>query len=342
MEVMVKNISSAVELLAVAAHSDTVAQWDEDTLSRALHWALYCEHLHNRFHHNSAIRKVLEMQLQITNESLSPVFPDYTALCFGDLSRCQNLLLDGILRNIHVPVSIMKTLFDKPALIINSQTGYQDARGICSAIIERKSACKVLRSVGIPSTVGPEAEVQAELLLEKLGGHSANQFLDSVLQGCEETQEHFCDVIGAALKSDGAMDKCVFLLDWLDLKRNFLENMCRSLPLSLLADLAKKHLRFRDMYIDVLTTWGKDMEYDLNNREWVSVNRSPSISFQNLTEHFVSLCKGSDFLKEHLQTELKALKFSDGDFDVRGLSVWGDLLSSIIQRNDTLIISKQP
>ncbi|XP_072290691.1 Fanconi anemia group F protein [Eucyclogobius newberryi] len=341
MEAMVRNVSSTVELLAVATHSDAVARWDEQTLSRAFHWALYCQHIHNRFHHNTAVRKVLERRLKVTNESLSPVFPDHTALQFSDLSRCQNLLMDGLLRNMHVPVSMMKMLFDEPTHLYNDGNSYQDARGICSAVIESKSACEVMRTVHVPAIVGPDAEVQAELLLEKLDvvlkqsssdGHRANQVLDSVLQGYEEGEPHFCVIIGAALHNESRMDlKSIFILDWLGLKRNFFENMCRSLPSSHLADMAEKHLRFRDMYSEVLKKWAKEMEYDLNNRQWIPVSKNPSVSFQNLTEHFVALFKASVSLRDHLETELKTLKCTDGDFDVRGLSIWGDLLADIFK-----------
>ncbi|KAJ0029457.1 hypothetical protein NQD34_004454 [Periophthalmus magnuspinnatus] len=340
MEVMVKNLSSTVELLAVATHSDAVARWDEETVSRAFHWALYCQHIHKRFRHNPAIREVMERQLEMTNQNLGPLFPDYTALCFSDLSRCQNLLLQGLLRNMHVPLAIMKMLFDKPTHSNNDGNSYQDVRGIGSWIIETKSACKVLGNVNIPSRIGPDVEVQGNLLLEELGAvvkqshdsHRVNQFLDSVLQGCEDAEEHFCGVIGAALQNESRMDlEFMSILDWLELKQNFLENMCHLLPLSLLADIAKKHLRFRDMYSDILKKWAKEMEYDINNRKWIPDSKNPPVSFQNLTEHFVSLFKASVSLKEHLETELKALKCTDGDFDVSGLSIWGDLLSAIIK-----------
>ncbi|XP_020790907.1 Fanconi anemia group F protein [Boleophthalmus pectinirostris] len=339
MEAMVRNLSSTMELLAVATHSDAVARWDEETLSRALHWALYCQHIHSRFHHSPAIRKVMERQLEMTNQSLRSVFPNYTALCFSDLSRCQNLLLEGLLRNTHVPVAIMKILFDKSTHLNNNGNSYQDVTGICSRIIESKSACKILGNVNIPSTTGADAEVQSELLLEKLNavvtqsdGHRANQFLDSVLGEYENAQEHFCGVICAALQNESRMDlEFMIILDWLELKHNFLEYMCHSLPSSLLTNIAKKHLRFRDLYCDVLKKWAKEMEYDINNGEWIPVSKNPSVSFQNLTEHFVSLFKGSVSLKDHLETELKALKFTDGDFDVRGLSIWGDLLSEILK-----------
>lgn len=336
MEAMVKNLSSTVELVAVATHSDTVVQWDQETLHRAFHWALYCEHIFKRFHNIPAVRKVMERQLEMTNQSLNAVFPQYSAVYFSDLPRCQHLLLDGLLHNAHVPISLMKILFDKPMRLDNNQVSYQEAEGICSHIVESKSACKVLGNLNTTSALGPDVEVQAELLLDKLDAvvkqnsdsHCLNQFLDSTFQGCEEAGEDFCLVIAAALQT-GTSSPLDFILDWLAAKSDILEYMCQSLPLCLLTDISKRHLRFRDMHIDALQKWGKAMEYDINKSEWIHVSQNVNVSFQKLTEHFVSLYKASVSLRDHVETELKALKFADGDFEVRGLSVWGDLLSDI-------------
>lgn len=336
MEAMVKNLSSTVELLAVASHSDTVKQWDEQTLSRAFHWACYCEHVFHRFHNNPTIRRVMEKQLELTTQSLRSVFPEFTAFSFSDLSRCQHLLLVGLLRNTEVPISIMRILFDSPRPVYRDQKGYQDLTGLCSSIIECKSVCKVLSSLTEGSAVGADAEVQAELLMEKLGtllkqrngAHQAGQFLDLVFHECEEAGEPFYLVIAAAFLSKTS-SQTDFLLDWLKVKLSLLQHMCQSLPAALLADIAKRLVRFGAMYIDVLKKWATDMEYDINNGEWCQVSRNPTVTFQKLTEHFVSMFKASVSLKEQVETELKALKFSDGDFDVRGLSVWGDLLTEV-------------
>uniref|UniRef100_A0A8C6UNA7 FA complementation group F n=1 Tax=Neogobius melanostomus TaxID=47308 RepID=A0A8C6UNA7_9GOBI len=283
MEAMVKNLSSTAELLAVAAHSDTVAQWDQETLHRAFHWALYCEHVYNRFHSNP-----------------------YSALCFSDLPRCQHLLLHGLLHNVHAPISIMKILYDRPTDLHKNQDRYQDVKGLAELLLNKLDA----------------------VLKQTDGAHCANQFLDCVLQGCDEAREDLCVIVAAALQTE-LTPQLNFILDWLALKPDLLEHMCHSLSSSLLTDIAKRHLRFRDVYSDVLKKWAKEMEYDINNSEWIQVGRNPAVSFQKLTEQFVSLFKGSVSLRDHVETELKALKSDAGDFDVRGLSVWGDLLSEI-------------
>lgn len=340
MEEMMKNLSSTMELLAVATHSDTVVQWDAETLRRAFHWALYCEHIFKRFHNSPVIWRIVERQLENTNKSLDAVFPQYSALTTCDLSRCQHLLLDGLLHNRHVPMSLLKILFDR-SIHLNTQEGYQDVKGVGSSIVECKSASKVLGNLNTTSAIAPEAEVQAKLLLDKLdsllkqptGSHYANQFLDSILQGCEDAWEDFCVIVAAALQTN-SNSQLNLILTWLALKPNLLEFMCHSLPLLLLTDLAKKHLRFQDMYCDVLKKWAKEMEYDINNGEWSQVSRNQTVSFQKLTEHFVSLFKASVSLRDRVETEVKTLKCVDGDFDVRGLSVWGDLLSDIYKKCD--------
>lgn len=340
MEAVLKNLASTAELLAVAAQSGEVEQWDKQTLSRAFHWARYCEHIFSRFHSNPSIRRIMEKQLQLTNQSLRAVFPGYTEVSFSDLSQCQHLLLVGLLNNPELPSSIMKILFDTTSPANTEQSQYQDVTGFCSHIIQCKSACKVLSPLTDLSAVGADAEVQGAMLMERLGvllsqGGEAcrTEFLDSVLQGCEGAAEHFCLVISAALlttKNAAAQTASQdFLLDWLQKKHSVLQRMCSALPTTLLIDLAKEHLRFRDAYCDVLKKWASDMEYSLSEGEWVQTSTNRTVSFQRLTEHFLALFEACPSLREDVEKELNALKMSDGDFDVRGLSVWGDLLSAL-------------
>ncbi|XP_044050409.1 Fanconi anemia group F protein [Siniperca chuatsi] len=339
MEAVLKNLASTAELLAAAAQSGVVEHWDKQTLSRAFHWAQYCEHIFSRFHNNPAIRRLMEKQLQLTNQSLQAAFPGYTEVSFSDFSRCQHLLLVGLLSNPELPGSIMKILFDTISPVNTKQSEYQDVTGMCSHIIQCKSACKVLSPLIHSSAVGADAEVQGVMLMERLGallsqGSEACQtehFLDSVLQGCEGAAEHFCLVIAAALLTtkDSQTASQDFLLDWLQKKHSVLQYMCSALPTTLLLDLAKEHLKFRDAYCDVLKKWASDMEYSIFDGEWVQTSTNQTVSFQRLTEHFLALFEVCPSLRDGVEKELNALKMSDGDFDVRGLSVWGDLLSAL-------------
>ncbi|XP_040017725.2 Fanconi anemia group F protein isoform X1 [Gasterosteus aculeatus] len=326
MEAVLKNVAGTAELLAVASLSGEVERWEEPTVSRAFQWARYCEHLCRRFHDNPAIRRVIEKQLRVTNHGLRAAFAGYGDVSFSDLYRCQHLLLVGLLKNPQLPISVMKILFDA------EQSEYQEVTGYCSRIIQCKSACKVLSPLADSSAVGADAEVQAEMLMERLGallsrGGEARHILDSVPQGFEGAAGHFCVVIAAALlmKKNSSQD---FLLDWLQKEQSVLEQMCSSLPSALIIELTKKQPKFRDAFCDLLKKWASDMEYSLSEGEWIQTRRNPTVSFDRLTEHFLGLFETCPSVRVDVEEELNALKMSDGDFDVRGLSVWGDLLSA--------------
>nr|XP_020514846.1 Fanconi anemia group F protein [Labrus bergylta]XP_029138262.1 Fanconi anemia group F protein [Labrus bergylta] len=342
MEAVLRNLRSTAELLAVASLSCEVEQWDKQTLSRAFHWARYCEILFSRFHNNTAIRRTLEKHLQLTNQSLVATFPGYTEVTFSDLSRCQHMLLVGLLNNPELPISITKILFDTGGPINTKQSDYQDVTSFCSRIIQCKSACKVLSPLTGLSAVGADAEVRGLMLMERLeallsqGGEarSTEHFLDSVLQGREGEAEHFCVVIAAALLTtkDSAAKTASqeFLLDWLQTKNRLLQHMCSALPITHIINLAKEHRKFKDAYYDVLKKWASDMEFSITEGEWVQTSTNQTaMSYCKLTEHFKALFSACPSLREHVENELNALKISDGDFDVSGLSVWGDLLSAI-------------
>ncbi|XP_061825661.1 Fanconi anemia group F protein isoform X1 [Nerophis lumbriciformis] len=340
MEAVLKNLSSTVELLAAAARSGDVIHWDAHTLSRAFHWACYCEHLFSRYHHNPKIREVMEVQLQRTNSTLRAVYGEYADLSFLDLSQCQHLLLKGLLNNPKLPLAIMKILFDTKAPEHGKPGDYPDVTGLGSHIIQCKSAGQILNLLSDQSAVGADAEVQASMLMENLhamlgcGVHTcwAQRFLDSLLQGCKEA-EHLCLVLSAALLTGGnthAQTTSVdFLLDWIQQKHSLLRHICFKLPLSLVKDLAKRHVKFRDAYCAVLKEQAGGMEYCINAGEWVQRSANPKVSFQEVTEHFVTLLKACPSWRSTVEKELNELKISAGDFDVRGLSVWGDLLEEI-------------
>ncbi|AWP08320.1 putative Fanconi anemia group F protein [Scophthalmus maximus] len=342
METLLKNVSSTAELLAVSARSGALEQWDGHALSRAFHWARYGEHLFRRFHSDPAVRTAMEKQLQLTNQSLRAALPGYTDVSFCDLSRCQHLLLVGLLNNPELPVSIMRILFGSGSPADTEHSEYVDVTGLCSHIIQCKSACKVLSPLADSSAVGADAEVQGAMLMERLGAlmgrgreaRRAEHFLDSLLQGCDGASEHFCLVIAAALltaknsAAEGAAQDV--LQDWLQKTPGVLKLTCSALSASLLAGLAKEHRKFREAYCGVLKTWASDMEYSVHEGEWVQTStKTCTVTFQKLTEHFLALFETCPTQRDDVERELNALKLSDGDFDVRGLSVWGDLLSAL-------------
>lgn len=70
------------------------------------------------------------------------------------------------------------------------------------------------------------------------------------------------------------------------------------------------------------------MEYNIDEGEWIQT-RTQTVTFHRLIEDFLALFEVSASFREDAVKELQALKMLDGDFDVRGLSVWGDLLSAL-------------
>lgn len=336
MEAVVKKVGDVAELLAVAARSDSVKLWDEPSLSRAFLWARHCEQLHSTFHNHATMRRHLEKQLLHTNGRLQAVFPGYEGVSLPDLSRCQHLLLVGLMNNPELPVDLLKLLFDpkSPALLPHNELA-----GLCSGIIQSKSACSVLRVFPDSSPCGADAEVLGQVLMQRLdalltqdsGVQPAEHFLDSVLQGGEGAAGRLFLAAAAALltapKSQTQPASQDFLLDWLQKQPGELQHMCSTLPTNLLTDLAKAHRKFRDSYYVVLKCWASGMEYSVDEGEWVHTSRA--VSFQGLIEHFLALLELRPGLRDHVEQELNALKCSDGDFDVRGLSVWGDLLSAL-------------
>lgn len=338
METALRTVASTVELLAVAGRCDAVKRWDEPTLLRAFHWAHYCQLLSSRVHRDAAMRGAVERQLQLTNQRLHEVFCDYKDLSFMELSRCQHLLLVGLLNNPELPISLMKMLFDTESVGKPTQGDSQGVSGLGTHIIHCKSACKVLSPLTDLSPLGADAEVQGLMLMERLEalrgqGTEAcrvEHFLDSVLQGYEGTEGHLCLVVAAALLTPKNSQTASqdFLLDWLLKNPSKLQHVCSALPTALLTDLAREHQRFRDAYCDVLKKWASDMEYSISEGDWLQSSTNCAVSFQRLTEHFLALFQACPPLREEVEKELNSLKKSDGDFDVRGLSVWGDLLSA--------------
>lgn len=343
MEAVLKNLESTTELLAVA-QTEMVKEWDKQTLERAFQWTRYCEHLYSRFHTNSSISKVMEKQLQVTNESLRTAFKEHTGVTFSDLSQYQHLLLVRLLKNPTLPSSIIEILFGTHSPLNTNRKEPPGASGHYNQLIECKSACKVLGGIHVRSTsvLGPDAEVQGMLLIERLdallcqGSKAgiAESFLDSILQICEGVDD-ICSVIAAALLTrknkktaeDVSED---FLLDWLQQKDSLLQKMCATLPTGHLTDLAQQNMKFSVVYCNILKKWASDMEYDLNEGEWVQPSSTNiRIPYQMLAEHFLALFEACPSLKEGTVEELNILKISDGDFDARGLSIWGDLLSEL-------------
>ncbi|NP_001297842.1 Fanconi anemia group F protein [Esox lucius] len=356
MEAVLKNLESTAELLALS-QTDIVLKWDKQTLDRAFQWAQYCEQLYTRFHANPTVRDILEKQLQATNERLQVTFPGYTGIFFPDLLQFQHLLLVGLLKNASVPSSVIKLLFDTSSSTVGET--FKDTVGYCTELIVVKSACKVLsglnakRAVSFPS---PDAEVMGtalmdilETILSPATGRPkvdlAETFLDSILQTCGENK-NVSVILAAALlakkhnshkttalpttktasTTTSGADPEDFLLDWLQQQQpDLLRNMLSTMPRRLLKDLSQHSVKFRLAYHNMLKWWGSQLEYDPSTGEWLQICASDGLSFKDLADRYRLVLGACPLMKEEVERELRALMAADGDFDVRGLSVWTDL-----------------
>ncbi|KAM6960995.1 Fanconi anemia group F protein [Aplochiton taeniatus] len=335
MEAVLKNVASTVELLAVT-RTDKVEQWDTATVDKAFQWARYCEHIYTRFHTNPPVKEILEKHLLVTNEGLRTTFHGSHDTTFSDLSQCQYLLLVGLLNNPSLPRSIQQMLFNTQSPRHNGKES-KDLTGHCIELIQCKSACKVFGAL-LSSTPSPHAEVQGMMLMERLdallctGSKTglAEQYLDSFLQ-TSEGLNNISEVMVAALltkKNDADAAGRVlldFVLDWLLRNRSLIINMCSIFPVVILSGLALRFVKFRVAYCGLLKEFASNMEYDITEGEWVQTHHS-KITFNDLSNHFRALFEACPTIKEDTMKELNHLKTSDGDFEVEGLSIWGDLL----------------
>ncbi|NXF22370.1 FANCF protein, partial [Rhodinocichla rosea] len=127
-------------------------------------------------------------------------------------------------------------------------------------------------------------------------------------------------------------EECIagLLLSWLLGNQERFSAFCLCIPGSHLAFLAGHYSQLCRFYLDILTGWGRHLHYDPLHGLWVkSCLDKAELSWEELRERFICLCQGSTPLKEQTQAALELLRTQDGDFRVRGLSVWTDLLMEV-------------
>lgn len=333
MEAVIKNVESTVELLAVS-RTENVKQWDEQTVNRAFQWARYCEHIYTRFYTNPPVKNILERRLLVTNECLRTTFQEFKDIKFLDLSQCQYLLLVGLLNNPSLPGLILHMLFATHSPRCNGKV-YKDLTGHCIELVECKSACKVFGTL-LRSTPGPHAMVQGKMLMERLDtllcmsskAGLAEQYLDSFLQ-TSDGLKNMSEVMAASLlNKKNSRVSLDFVLDCLLRNSSLLIDMCSILPIVLLSELAHHFVKFRDAYCGLLKELASDMEYDITEGEWVQT-QPRRMSFTYIRDHFRALFEACPSIKEDTVNELNHLRTTDGDFDVKGLSIWSDLLAEL-------------
>ncbi|NXV63462.1 FANCF protein, partial [Molothrus ater] len=349
MEAVLGQVEQLPALLAVS-RSALVRDWDSLTLDRALEWARYFQHLYDRFRARPQLREALGRRLRRSQPC--------PLLGFPALGRCPQLLGLALLENRALPPAacrrLVRSLLQPPGAGPAS-----DPRGL-ELLARRKAAARLL---ALPRHApGPEPQLQAEarLLLSWLrqeAREAAGQL--RWLCGALELlpQPRAFGVVAAALallkqgrgaeqagdgdgdrdgsrspdgsQESAAGEECTagLLLSWLLGNQERFSAFCLCIPSSHLAFLADHYSQLCRSYLDLLTGWGRHLHYDPLQGQWVkSCLDKAELSWEELRECFMCLCQGSTPLKEQTQAALELLRTQDGDFRVRGLSVWTDLL----------------
>ncbi|XP_021258283.1 Fanconi anemia group F protein [Numida meleagris] len=338
MEAVLGQVAELPALLAVS-RSALVRDWDPPTLDRALEWARYFQHLHDRFRGRPRLRDAVGRRLR-QGQRCSP-------LSFRHLGGCPELLGLALMENRALPPAACCCLLQR---LLRGEAGPEPGR--LALLARRKAASRLLEgsvlSLGGP---GPRVCAEAGLLLCRLredGREAAGAlgWLGPVLEQLPQPRA-FAVVAEALLRqgagggdggsvgggqAGGAETGSVAdpLLSWLleDLHR--FSACCLLLPGALLASLAGRYAQLSRRYLDLLAEWGRHLLYDPLQGRWVKgCPEEAKLSWEELRERFGCLCQRSVHLRGQTQAALKLLKAQDGDFQVRGLSVWTDLLLEV-------------
>ncbi|KAM6273344.1 Fanconi anemia group F protein [Porphyrio hochstetteri] len=359
MEVVLEQLEQLPALLSVS-RSALVRDWGSLTLDRALEWARYFQHLHDRFRTRPRLREALGRRLR--RGQRSPL------LGFPHLGRCLYLLGLVLLENRALPPAACRRLIHSLLQPPCAEAGPEPHS--LALLARRKAATRLLAQPRVlpqrPKGLEPQVRAEAQLLLSRLreegqeaalAGEAVERlrWLSGLLEQLPQTRA-FEVVAGSLLllrQGSGAEqaggrgldgncpdgnqasrveDECVagLLLSWLLGNLERFSAFCFYLPACLLASLAGQYSRFSKPYLELLTGWGSHLLYDPLQGRWVKSCRDKTeLSWEELRERFSYLCQSSALLRGETQAALKLLKVQDGDFKVCGLSVWTDLLMEV-------------
>lgn len=332
MDDMLGQLQQVVELLAVS-QTDCVNEWDHHTMLRAFKWAQYCEQIHVRSHSSPGLRSALESRLHDTNQRLQETLPSFSPVMLSDLAQCQHMLLVNLLRNPSSPSSIIHVFSLDP------KTAEQGLDVDQSRLIACKSALKLLCCSSDRTSYSGlqvETDVRGKLLRKRLDSvltrsgneESARTLLDSVLRDSAGETESLYDVIAAALLASHDNTNNVtrdVILDWLQSHDGCLSKLCRSLSPKLCCVLSRESVTFKQAYWDVLKRWANSLAYDVMQSAWVPTSEE-TVTFNVIFDRFRHLLNSGSPAKEETEAKVVALKVESGDFDVKGVSVWTDLI----------------
>ncbi|NXE66189.1 FANCF protein, partial [Calcarius ornatus] len=365
MEAVLGQVEQLPALLAVS-RSALVRDWDSLTLDRALEWARYFQHLYDRFRARPQLREALGRRLRrsqpypllgfpalgrcpqllglalLENRALPPAacrrllrsllpppgagpLPDPRGLELLARRKAAARLL-ALPRRAPGPEPQLQA---EARLLLSRlrQEGQEAVGQLCGALEGQEAAgqlrrlCGALELLPQPRAFGV---VVAALALLKQG------------RGAEQAGDGDGDGDGSSspgeYQESAEGDECTagLLLSWLLGNQERFSAFCLCVPCSHLAFLAGHYSQLCSSYLDLLTGWGRQLHYDPLQGRWVkSCLDQAELSWEELRERFICLCQGSTALKEQTQAALELLRTQDGDFRVRGLSVWTDLLMEV-------------
>ncbi|XP_044282045.1 Fanconi anemia group F protein [Varanus komodoensis] len=320
METFLSQVEQLPSLLA-ASRSGLVRSWNPATLGRALSWGRFFQQVHGRFQAQPGLRAALERRLSRGG-------------LLGRLKRCPELLGLALLENRALPAAARQRLLR--GLLLPSAGGEEP---FAHVLARRRAACQLLQLVPPLETsaaTGPRAtppvRTQAQLLLSRLreesdgdghGGRGAAALLEQLPRG----PTLYWAVAAALLEPDGAVEATATLLPWLLGDAAHLATFCRLLPAPWVASLCNRHPELLAPYLNLLSAWGARLTYDPLHGEWrTDDSEEDGVSCQEMHERIICLCQEPEPIGSAAWTQIRRLKAQDGDFEVRGLSVWTDLL----------------
>uniref|UniRef100_UPI00398E6D68 Fanconi anemia group F protein n=1 Tax=Pristiophorus japonicus TaxID=55135 RepID=UPI00398E6D68 len=346
MEAILDNLARFAEVLAVA-RSPWARDWDEAAASRAFEWARYFQHLHSRLAANAGSQAAFRQQRlrRFSSSGLGHPLPHYRCPRFEELGRAEEELSRALLRN----PSASAAAFHQAAAWYRVNGGGCRLPASLGRAARAKAAARVLleawsRGPGQPALEHPSAtETQAEILRQRLEERTRGPERLPEQAACEEVLRRALSGGGgsflplAALLTSGgggggeegeAQQPPPPALRWLLGDGRALAAFCRALPSATLSRVAARQPAFCRRYLRFLQDWARAMRYDAGTGEWLH-HESPEQDWQGLLQHFGALLQGPPQAKEPTERALSSLKTLDGDFDVRGISIWTDLLLAL-------------
>ncbi|KAL1769156.1 Fanconi anemia group F protein [Sigmodon hispidus] len=335
MEPLVQQMERFSEVLAVSRGA-LVSSWDATTVRRALQWARYLLHVYRRFAGNGRMREALERRLQ--SRGGPPGLRSFAALEFGDARLALRLLRNRALAPAAAH-ALPSLLFPGPA----SDCEDDALQSRLALLARRGSAVHLLLRLGGDAPRSALLRMHAELLcarMHELGGAdptAQRKLLDTlwargprehVLSVAAEALLHDADLEPASAADPAGVDETQELLQWLLESPEALPAFCRQLPAVRLASLASRHPALSRAYLGLLIAWATQLHYDLQKGTWVPM-QPEDVPWEELCLRLQSLCQASPPLQEEVLETLRSRKALDGDFVVRGMSIWTDLLLAL-------------